>query len=36
VDAHGRVIYKFISPVTTEVWEHEFLPRIDAARRDGA
>jgi len=36
VDGHGRVIYKFISPVTTEVWEHEFLPRIDAARRDAA
>jgi cytochrome c biogenesis protein CcmG/thiol:disulfide interchange protein DsbE len=36
VDAHGRVIYKFISPVTPDVWEHEFLPRIEAARRAGA
>jgi cytochrome c biogenesis protein CcmG, thiol:disulfide interchange protein DsbE len=36
VDAHGRVIYKFISPMTQEVWEHEFLPRIAAARRAGA
>jgi cytochrome c biogenesis protein CcmG/thiol:disulfide interchange protein DsbE len=36
VDARGRVIYKFVSPLTPEVWEHEFLPRIEAARRAGA
>ena len=36
VDGHGRVIFKFISPVTQEVWIHEFLPRIAAARREGA
>jgi cytochrome c biogenesis protein CcmG, thiol:disulfide interchange protein DsbE len=36
VDADGRVIYKFISPMTQEVWEHEFLPRIAAARKAGA
>jgi cytochrome c biogenesis protein CcmG, thiol:disulfide interchange protein DsbE len=36
VDAHGRVIYKFVSPLTPEVWQHEFLPRIEAARRAGA
>lgn len=36
VDGHGRIIYKFISPMTPEVWEHEFLPRIEAARRAGA
>jgi cytochrome c biogenesis protein CcmG/thiol:disulfide interchange protein DsbE len=36
VDEHGRVIFKFVSPMTTEVWEHEFLPRIAAARRAGA
>ncbi len=36
VDAKGRVIFKFISPVTQDVWEHEFLPRIAAARREGA
>jgi cytochrome c biogenesis protein CcmG, thiol:disulfide interchange protein DsbE len=36
VDGHGRVIYKFISPVTEEVWQREFLPRIAAARRAGA
>jgi len=36
VDAQGRVIYKFISSMTPEVWEQEFLPRIAAARRGGA
>ena len=36
VDAQGRVLYKFISPITPEVWEREFLPRIQAARRGGA
>jgi cytochrome c biogenesis protein CcmG, thiol:disulfide interchange protein DsbE len=32
VDAKGRVIFKYISPMTPEVWEKEFLPRIAAAR----
>ncbi|HEY0802609.1 MAG TPA: DsbE family thiol:disulfide interchange protein [Steroidobacteraceae bacterium] len=32
VDAQGRVIFKFISPMTREVWEKEFLPRIAAAK----
>jgi cytochrome c biogenesis protein CcmG/thiol:disulfide interchange protein DsbE len=32
VDAHGRIIFKFISPITEAVWEKEFLPRIAAAR----
>ena len=36
VDGQGRVIYKFISPITPEVWQHDFLPRIEAARRSGA
>jgi cytochrome c biogenesis protein CcmG, thiol:disulfide interchange protein DsbE len=36
VDGQGRVIFKFISPVTADIWEHEFLPRIAAARRSGA
>jgi cytochrome c biogenesis protein CcmG/thiol:disulfide interchange protein DsbE len=36
VDARGRVVFKFISPVTPEIWEREFLPRIAAARRGGA
>lgn len=33
VDGQGKIIYKFISPMTPQVWEHEFLPRIAAARR---
>ena len=36
VDAQGRVVFKFISPMTAEVWQREFLPRIAAARRTGA
>lgn len=36
VDGQGKVIYKFISPITPEIWEHEFLPRIAAARRGAA
>ena len=33
VDAQGRVVFKFITPMTQDVWEREFLPRIAAARR---
>jgi cytochrome c biogenesis protein CcmG, thiol:disulfide interchange protein DsbE len=36
VDGQGRVIFKFITPMTPEVWQREFLPRIAAARRGGA
>ncbi len=36
VDADGRIVFKFISPMTEAVWQHEFLPRIAAARRGGA
>jgi cytochrome c biogenesis protein CcmG/thiol:disulfide interchange protein DsbE len=32
VDRQGRVIFKYISPMTREVWEKEFLPRIAAAK----
>ena len=32
VDAKGKIIFKFISPMTPEVWEKDFLPRIAAAR----
>ena len=32
VDTKGNIIFKFISPMTPEVWEKEFLPRIAAAR----
>jgi cytochrome c biogenesis protein CcmG/thiol:disulfide interchange protein DsbE len=36
IDASGRVVYKFISPMTAQIWQREFLPRIAAARRSGA
>jgi cytochrome c biogenesis protein CcmG/thiol:disulfide interchange protein DsbE len=36
VDGQGRVLFKFISALTPEVWDQEFLPRIAAARRGGA
>ena len=36
IDTHGRIIFKFITPMTPEVWKKEFLPRIEAARRSGA
>ena len=35
VDRQGRIIYKFISPITQQVWDHEFVPRIAAASRAG-
>ncbi len=36
VDAKGRIVFKFISPLTLDVWQKEFLPRIEAARKGGA
>jgi len=36
VDRQGRVIFKFISPMTEQVWNREFVPRIAATRRGGA
>ena len=35
VDGNGTILYKYISPMTEEVWQREFLPRIEAARRKG-
>lgn len=32
IDASGRVLYKHIAPLTPEVWEREFVPRIRQAR----
>lgn len=32
MDAAGTVLYKHIAPLTPEVWEQEFLPRIRQAR----
>jgi cytochrome c biogenesis protein CcmG/thiol:disulfide interchange protein DsbE len=28
VDARGIIVYKFVSPMTIEIWEREFLPRL--------
>ncbi len=36
VDGQGRIVFKFISPMTVDVWQREFLPRIAAARKGGA
>ena len=36
VGADGTVIYKHISPLTEEVWQTEFLPRIRAARGESS
>jgi len=33
VDRNGRVLYKFAAPLTLDVWQHEFLPRIADARK---
>ncbi len=31
VGADGKVLYKHIAPMTLDVWNKEFLPRIDSA-----
>lgn len=33
VDTSGMILYKHIAPLTPEVWESEFLPRIRLARQ---
>ena len=32
IGADGRVLYKHIAPLTAEVWQREFVPRIAAER----
>ena len=32
VGADGEVLYKHLSPMTAQVWESEFLPRIEALK----
>jgi cytochrome c biogenesis protein CcmG/thiol:disulfide interchange protein DsbE len=32
----GTVLYKHIAPMTMEVWNTEFLPRIESARASGS
>jgi cytochrome c biogenesis protein CcmG/thiol:disulfide interchange protein DsbE len=36
VDRQGRIIFKYISPMTQQVWDSEFMPRIAAALKGGA
>jgi cytochrome c biogenesis protein CcmG, thiol:disulfide interchange protein DsbE len=36
VGKDGQVLFKFISPITQQVWNEEFVPRIAAAQRGGA
>jgi cytochrome c biogenesis protein CcmG/thiol:disulfide interchange protein DsbE len=36
VGKDGKVLFKFISPMTQQVWDEEFVPRIAAAQRSGA
>jgi len=31
ISAEGKVLFKYISPMTEQVWQEEFLPRIRAA-----
>jgi cytochrome c biogenesis protein CcmG/thiol:disulfide interchange protein DsbE len=33
IDANGTVLYKHLSPLTPEVWQQEFLPRIAQAKQ---
>ena len=28
VDAQGKVIHKHVAPLTMEIWEREFLPKL--------
>ena len=34
VDKKGHILYKHIAPMTFDVWNKEFLPRIQAAQRE--
>lgn len=36
VDKKGRVVFKHIAPMTLDVWQKEFLPRIAAAQRESS
>jgi cytochrome c biogenesis protein CcmG/thiol:disulfide interchange protein DsbE len=35
VGKDGRVLFKFISPMTQQIWDEEFVPRIAAAQKGG-
>jgi len=36
VNDQGIVVYKYVSPLTHEAWEKEFLPRLPQAQRQAA
>jgi cytochrome c biogenesis protein CcmG/thiol:disulfide interchange protein DsbE len=36
IDADGMIRYKHVGPLTPDVWQREFLPRIEAARTNSA
>jgi cytochrome c biogenesis protein CcmG/thiol:disulfide interchange protein DsbE len=36
IDANGIIRHKLIGPMTTEIWQQEFLPLIEQARAEGA
>jgi cytochrome c biogenesis protein CcmG, thiol:disulfide interchange protein DsbE len=36
VGKDGQVLFKYISPITQQVWDEEFVPRIATAQRGGA
>jgi cytochrome c biogenesis protein CcmG/thiol:disulfide interchange protein DsbE len=35
VGKDGQVLFKYISPITQQVWNEEFIPRIATAQRSG-
>jgi cytochrome c biogenesis protein CcmG/thiol:disulfide interchange protein DsbE len=35
IDADGTVLHKHIAPLTMEIWQRDFVPRIVAARGEG-
>lgn len=35
LDRHGIIRYKLVGPLTEQIWQEEFLPRIRAAREAG-
>lgn len=36
LDADTTVLYKHVGPLTRQIWEQEFLPRLQAARGTGS
>lgn len=36
VNPQGVIVYKYVGPITAQVWEREFLPRVTTAAATGA